>query len=86
MKKNILFAATLSFILFGCNDHQSANPNIKEDASNSTIDETGPARNAESDTGKTPRHENLNDGSKDSTGTKSNAQKPGTDNGGSNIR
>ncbi len=51
MKKTILFVTLiLLFVLFSCNEHNSANKHNERDASNSTMDETGPAQNKTGDT------------------------------------
>jgi hypothetical protein len=84
MKKTVFFfnAALLLFVIFSCNDHQSANPSNKTDASNATMDETGPSRDTKGDTAKGKAPVNQNEGTNGSTGTQSNAHKPGASNTG----
>jgi hypothetical protein len=70
MKKTFLFLSTLLTVAFyNCNQHQSANESNKQDASNSAMDETGPARHMEGDSAVNDPNPVMNHNSKDSAST-----------------
>jgi hypothetical protein len=78
MKKIILAIGTIAFlVLCSCNEDASANKKNKQDASNTSMDEIGPTGEHEAKT-KESGEVNLNDGSKDSTATRT--QTPGANN------
>lgn len=76
MKKvSLFFTISLFFILCSCNDDNSANRNNTQDASNTSMDELGPAKNRDGDTAKsnaTPRV-NINQDAKNTDGNDPNA-------------
>ena len=78
MKNFFLSIGTVAFlVLCSCNEDASANKNNEQDASNTSMDEIGPAGQDEARK-EEPGDPNLNDGSKDSTSIQT--RTPGTNN------